>query len=203
MSKLLLDILSVKKYIFSNEMPLRNFDVFDNFIWRTTQKFHSIYLSTGETKHTREKFKFLFETIQTENLITDIKIGEPDFSTYIPLRRYDSLFLKECNWLSIDNLLEAKAKDIDVKFVTPVSPDDAIKILKTWIEGTKLKEMTLMEVGPLSSKENVMKQADMLGGVSRCNDPKAFENRRQMKRVTDGKIAVFHIVFNRLTIRIL
>ncbi|CAL2043619.1 unnamed protein product [Caenorhabditis brenneri] len=210
MSKLLLDILSVTKYEVDLDKPLINFADSDFFIWRTTRKFHAFTLITDDSMDTMENLNFLFEAIQTETLFTNIRIRNRHFEDPVeishrsnfPLNMSNELHLLRCNWLSIGNLLEAKAKTIWVYYVTTVLPDDAIKILKSWMNGTKLKEMTDMRVGPFSSEEEVMEQVDTLNGVSRYNHPYATDDDRQMKRVTDGKVAVFHFFSEILTIRV-
>ncbi|EGT31479.1 hypothetical protein CAEBREN_25148 [Caenorhabditis brenneri] len=197
MSKFLLDILFVEKYAVERNTVLFNFVDFEHFILRTTQKFHSFRFSTRATYLTMDQLKYLLETIQTENLHLSIEIRNPHCGdpAEIPLRVSDSLVLYNCNWFSTDNLLESKAKKIDVRFVTSVLPDDVTRIMKSWMEGTKLKEMTNMCLHPVSRK--VMEQLDMLNGVSRYNHPEASDKHRQMKRVKDGKIAVFDITLLR------
>ncbi|CAL2051504.1 unnamed protein product [Caenorhabditis brenneri] len=167
MSKFLLDILFVGKYTVERNTALFDFLDFERFILRTTKKFHSFCFSTRETYFTMEQLECLLETIQTEKLQISIEIKNPHCwdPVEIPLRVSDSLTLYNCNWLSIDNLLEARAKKINVRFVTYVMFDDVIRIIKSWMEGTKLTEMTNMCLHPVSSR--VMEQVDTLNGVSR------------------------------------
>lgn len=195
-SKHLLEIFHIEKFEFYYESHPKFSPFEDNFIWNLTRKFDSFKIFTL-AQITEENVRFLTENLEIDSLTLYLST----FLNRLPLSNIQfnvrrELNLYSCDWITLDDVLNAKSEKMKIQFWDENGPNsNCLRIVETWMSGEKLTDMKEMNVTfeDEVAHEQLMEQIDKLDGVERLTDQDAPNNKRKVTRITDGKIAEIEV----------
>ncbi|EFP11505.1 hypothetical protein CRE_19297 [Caenorhabditis remanei] len=165
----LTQILRINSYNVKH-LRLSEFDFFGCFVWNITKKFKKFVAKNVEIN--KEATRFILKDLEIE----DVEI------------------MKNCKWITINDVMESESKKIKIRFPNDMNVDELVKLVNLWKSGNILRDMKSLSLeGPFDVEKMLLQEHyrlkffKKLGIIGKRPDRNVFEN--DIKRDTDGQMA--------------
>ncbi|EFO94252.1 hypothetical protein CRE_30174 [Caenorhabditis remanei] len=146
LSKHVKDIFFIDKYILRYYASMKDFNLFDSFIWNITRTFGELsiekeYAEVPILKIDEENIKFLFNKLNVTNMKLEVKSALSRIVSGLVLNQKNLNIYYSCNWLDMNDVINSTSQKIHVHFTRIIEVDELINLVKQWKSGEKLKNM--------------------------------------------------------------